>query len=145
MKHSQYVSFATFGLLSVFAFSLVGCGSDGPELVPASGVVMYDGKPLASGSVMFQPERGRHSRADIQPDGTFVMTTFHEFDGATIGPQMVRVASMGKPQVDDSGEEFAGKSLIPRRYSNFRTSGITVDIPPEGDDTIVIELEKKKR
>ena len=145
MKHSQHVSLATSGLLLVFAFSLIGCGSSGPELVPGSGVVMFEGKPLASGSVMFQPKRGRHSRANIQPDGTFVMTTFDEFDGTTVGEHMVRVASREKAQVDEYGEEYAGKSLIPKAYANFRTSGITVDIPPEGTDSIVIELKKNKR
>lgn len=129
-------------LLAVFIF--LGCGSDGPVLAPASGSVLFEGEPLSSGSVMFQPKEGRHSRANIQPDGTFVMSTVNEGDGATVGQHMVRVTSSQKPIVDAQGEELVGRSLIPKKYSNFRTSGITVDVPPEGTDSISIELKKKK-
>lgn len=94
---------------------------------------------------MFQPETGQHARGYIQPDGTFEMTTFNEGDGATPGRQSVRVTSTEKQTVDSSGEEMVGRSLIPRAYGNFRASGITVDIPPEGTDSIVIELEKNKK
>ena len=139
------VSMLSLFPLGLFAFLVCGCGSDHPTLVPASGTVLFEGKPLTSGKVIFQPKAGRSSIADLQSDGTFSMSTFSEFDGATIGQQMVLVSSTGAVQVDDFGEEYAGKSLIPEFYNNFRTSGIVVEIPPEGTDSIVIELEKKKK
>lgn len=136
---------ATSFLLAAFTCAIVGCGSDRPTVVPASGVVLFDGEPLNSGSILFQPVNGRHSRAAIQPDGTFVMTTFSESDGATVGPQSVRVSCTKPDYVDEFGEDVNGATLIPIAYANFRTSGIKVDIPPEGDDSIVIELTKKKK
>ena len=142
MNHSSSARLATL-CLSLITFSTLGCGPSGPKLVPASGVVLYEGKPLDSGSVMFQPAKGPASRAKIQSDGTFVMSTRSEGDGATIGPQAVRVSKREKSSVSNGGETVLGKSMIPEAYSNFKTSGITVDIPAEGDDSIVIELGKK--
>ena len=145
MNHFKKLNARRYGLLILLATALSGCGPDHPAVVPASGVVLFEGKPLTSGSLMFQPERGRHSRAQIETDGTFVMSTFGEFDGTTVGKHSVRVSSTQESKVDAFGEEVVGKSLIPRAYGNFRTSGITVDIPAEGTDSIVIELTKTKK
>ena len=132
-------------MLGLFAYLVCGCGSDRPKLVPASGVIFFDDKPLTSGHIMFQPQRGRGAIADIQADGTFKMSSFSQFDGVTVGQHRVSVSSNAEGGVDEFGEEYAGKSLIPRAYTNFRSSGITVDVPPEGIDNIVIELEKNKK
>ena len=131
-------------LVFLLLLGVCGCGSDRPTVVPASGVVLLDGEPIDSGgSVMFQPENGRHSRAVIEPDGSFVMTTFNRGDGATPGTQMVRVVSMKKQTVDEDGEEIVGASLLPKKYGNFRTSGVEVVVPPGGSDSLVIELKRK--
>ena len=131
-------------LVSLLFLGICGCGDgDRPEVVPVSGVVTLEGKPLTTGSVMFQPAKGHHARALIQPDGSFVMTTFNEGDGATVGTQMVRVASSEKQKVDKDGEELLGATLIPKAYGNFGTSGLTVDVPAGGTDSIVIDLKKR--
>ena len=109
-----------------------GCGQR-PTLVPVSGRVSLAGKPLGFGSVMIQPAAGPAARATIQPDGTFTAGTFGPGDGAIAGPATVRVACYEGQQPGappHAGEPSLGKSLIPARYTQFETSGITVTVEP---------------
>jgi len=119
-----------------------GC-SRGPQIVPVKGKVLYNGEPLEFGSVMFQPEAGQPARAEIQPDGTFELTTESPGDGATVGPNRVRVTcyeAQGAAASGSEGEMALGKSLIPRRYTDVDTSGIVIDVPPGGQDDVVVRL-----
>ena len=86
-------------LLSVLAR---GCGSEqalpvSPP-VPVKGRVTYRGKPLAKGTITFEPtDGGREARGTIGPDGTFVLTTNQEGDGALIGVHRVAVSDADPP------------------------------------------------
>lgn len=80
---------ACVGLLPVW----VGCG-DAPQqkLAPAKGKVVFNGQPVEGGSVSFRPlaevapgVAARPAAAEVQQDGTFVLTTFQKDDGATVG------------------------------------------------------------
>src|SRR5262245_9136078 len=66
---------------------LAGCG--GPRFHPVRGIVVFpDGKPLSGGWVTFEPlDSGVKTSAvgDIQPDGTFQLTTARNGDGAMAG------------------------------------------------------------
>jgi hypothetical protein len=109
---------------------LSGCGQR-PALVPVSGRVTLDGKPLKFGSVMIQPAAGPAARGTIQADGSFTVGTFKPGDGAIVGPATVRVACYeqqrpGAPA--PQGELALGKSLIPEKYTQFETSGITASV-----------------
>src|SRR5579883_1927961 len=78
-----------------------GCGSkEGPYVaatVPVKGSVTYQGKKLTQGEVTFESlENGREAHGRIQPDGTFVLTTFKEGDGALAGDHRVAVAEADK-------------------------------------------------
>lgn len=77
------------GLLAV----LVGCG-DGTKqtLAPAKGKVVFNGQPVEGGMISFRPlaevapgVAAKPAAAEVQQDGTFVLTTFTKDDGATIG------------------------------------------------------------
>ena len=119
-----------------------GC-SRGPEIVPVSGKVLYNGEPLKFGGVMFQPNAGQPARAAIQPDGTFVLTTDSLSDGATVGRNRVRVTcydSQNPNATPSEGEAALGRLLIPKKYTDIDTSGIEIDIPRGGKSDIVIEL-----
>lgn len=125
-----------------------GC-SRGPQIVPARGKVLYNGEPLKFGSVMFQPEGGQPARAVIQPDGTFVLTTENNGDGATVGTNRVRVTQYESqdPQRshDPGGEIPLGRSLIPRRYTDYDTSGLVVEVKSSGNEPFVFELTDKRQ
>jgi hypothetical protein len=118
----------------------VGCGRR-PTLVPVSGRVTLDGKPLEFGSVMIQPAAGPAARSTIGPDGSFTAGTFDPGDGVIVGPATVRVAcyEQQRPGAKPSDGELAlGKSLIPEKYTQFETSGITANVAA---DMAPLELE----
>jgi hypothetical protein len=132
-------------LLNVVSIALMGC-RDTSHLAPLSGKVTYNGKSLEFGSVMLQPAQGgEFSRADIQPDGSFILKTPDGDEGATIGLNRVRVTCFPgqKPgaQIDASGDIKLGKSLIPEKYNNFSSSELTIEVLPENNPPFVIDLK----
>ena len=132
------------GLLMA-TFAITGCGGNVHELTPVSGKVTYMGAPLTFGCVTFQPELGRASRGAIQPDGTFTLNTPGEGDGAAVGLNKVRITCFESqdPRVQQGGEMgggYLGKSLIPNKYKNYATSGITVEVKSGSNDPVIIEL-----
>lgn len=136
-------------LLGLLLLSIVGCNS-GPQVAPVSGKVLYNGKPLPYGVVMFQPAQGQLAQGEIQPDGTFSLSTFRLNDGAVVGTHRVSVMCHEghNPTVREKmpPDQFTlGESLIPLNYSRIGTSGLTVDVPPDGRDDVVLELSSGRR
>lgn len=131
-------------LVFVVALSVVsGCGPD-VELAPVTGKVLFRGEPLEFGGVMFQPEKGQPAGAVIKDDGSFELYTTEIGRGATVGENRIRVTCYEgqNPAADPNqfGESGLGTLLIPARYTQYDTSGLTVDVPSEGLDGFTIEL-----
>jgi hypothetical protein len=127
-------------LLAVFAVLVAGCGKPAYQLetAPVRGKVTLDGQPLASGYVVVPTARGRMASGRIQPDGTFVMTTYDEGDGVQVGTHPVIVNELPP-------DEFAPASNqkrvpIPTRYTSAGTSGLTVDVKPDEDNILELNL-----
>jgi len=124
----------------------LGCGGGGEfPVAPAEGKVLYRGTPLQFGSVMFQPEAGPPARGDIQPDGTFVLSTYGDGDGAIIGKHQVRITcyesqSPNAPPPDPNREPTLGKSLIPEKYARLHSSGLNAEVK-ETNEPFVFELQ----
>jgi hypothetical protein len=129
-----------FGLTMICLLS--GCNS-GPTVVPVTGKVLYNGRPLEFGSVTFQPPRGQPAQGEIQSDGTFVLSSYRPNDGAVVGKHQVRVAcyeSQKKGAPKQPGEQSLGKMLIPINYTLFDQSGLTADVRAEGNEPFVFQL-----
>ncbi|TWT48293.1 hypothetical protein Pla111_00550 [Botrimarina hoheduenensis] len=127
------------------AILLVGCDR-GPAMGSVSGTVTLDGEPLKFGSVMFQNVAGgQPSRAQIQPDGRFVLSTFSPEDGAVVGSYRVRVMcySSQDPAVGPTAGDSLGNLLIPERYTSFGASGLSYEIKEGDNSPIDIELTKQ--
>ncbi len=125
-----------------------GC-SDQYPVVPAEGKVFFEGKPLSFGAVVFQPEQGPPAKALIKPDGSFVLTTFAEGDGAIVGSHRVRVSCFEgqNPQAegqnaDSGGMMSLGRALIPRKYNSTGLSGLSFEIK-ETNEPFIIQLTAK--
>ncbi|MCC9605862.1 hypothetical protein LOC68_20795 [Blastopirellula sp. JC732] len=130
-----------------FCILLFGCGRGaGLDTAPTTGEVIYNGKPLPYGSVSFRPKAGTPATGDIQPDGSFTMSTYRDGDGAIVGLNEVLVnvteahAGTSKP-VDPGMEAPVAKSLIPQKYTAFSTSGITFEVKKGEKNHLVIELK----
>ncbi len=139
---SRHKAFALFAIS--FLLTLAGCKS-GPELVPFRGKVLYQGKPLQFGNVMFQPEGGQPSMGDIQPDGTFEMQTPGLGEGAVVGKNLVRITCFESQRPSNGSaaqtEMALGNSLIPTKYNNFNTSELTVEVHSGENELKVFDLK----
>ncbi len=125
---------------------LVGCGGGKdsweearPETYPVSGVVTFNGEPLTEAMILFQsnsdPPQGAVGRTD--KNGRYRLRTFEEGDGAVAGTHSVLILKQESPtpsEADprDSKTPPPARSLIPERYSQFETSGLTVEVTEDG-------------
>ena len=119
--------------------SLAGCGSSSElELTPVRGEVTYNGKPLTSGIVGYLPTRrgeGRAANGPIEADGTFVLTTLKRHDGVMKGAYQIVIYaydSASEPKTREeieaqskSGRAGRPRSLVPEKYADPETSGLT--------------------
>ena len=129
----------TAAIVGIVAIVVVGCGPKRPSMAPVKGKVLLNGQPMTAGSVGTVPAAGRGSHADIQSDGTFELHTYSARDGALIGIHKVAVvaydASGGK-----TPESEYGKLLVPKRYANYETSGLTIDVSADEANTPTLKL-----
>lgn len=140
-------------------------------LVQVSGVVTINGRPLVGAYVEFFPEKGPKAYcAETGPGGVFNLKTGTKY-GCTVGPATVSVhmpdegASATRAPVIKGGAqspaEFAEqsqkmaemttavqrvqasppRSLVPERYHDPRSSGITFTIERGGAKGLKIELK----
>ncbi|MFM7205887.1 MAG: hypothetical protein ACKO4T_04365 [Planctomycetaceae bacterium] len=107
------------------ALVAVGCGDGRPRIVPASGVVLMNGKPLTGhmGFVRVVPAGARPATGQIDPaNGRFSLTTYETGDGCVEGTHPAAVIV---------NTTIGGTRLVwiaPERYGDDKTSGLTVEI-----------------
>ena len=132
------------GLTAILLVAVLvgGCArKPDPVLVPASGVVTLDGKPLAHVLVRFSPTERGISAAWIS-EGTTDNEGRYELvspmgPGAAVGTHQVTVSEGGVPDEirDDQGKvaawlgKLAGRPL-PGRYGTIATSPLEVAVGP---------------
>jgi hypothetical protein len=118
-----------------------GCGGDRVPLAEVEGKVLYRGKPLAFGRVLFQPASGPVAVAKIQADGTFRVATYEHGQGAIIGKNRVQIRcyQSDAPGAAEPVEGTKDKLLIPRKYTDVATSGLAVEVK-EDNPPVLFEL-----
>lgn len=90
------------GAIGIFTFAcLLGCQEATYDVAPVRGTVTIDGQPFAQGKVMFAPiaqggslKSGKPAFGPLQPDGSFVLSTYGEEDGAVVADHWVTVISL---------------------------------------------------
>jgi hypothetical protein len=105
---------------------LTGCNSK-RALIPISGQVKIDGKPLETGQVMVWVKDYRPATGKIGKDGRFSLKTYKDGDGCAAGMHRVTVSS----------RKFIGNStqyFIPERYENVNNAGLNVKVDVPRDD-----------
>lgn len=118
-----------------------------PNLVKVSGIVTYKGAPLPKALVAFQPVDSSGSplvaSGQTNDEGRFELTTLREKDGCPLGNKVVVITAVeggdrgGKPDFQHNSDialepGMPGykepKSLIPKRYADPTTSGLTATV-----------------
>jgi hypothetical protein len=81
----------------------IGCSRSPYDLAPVNGRVTIDGKPLSQAKVMFapveigdNPNPGKPAFGLLRDDGSFVLTTYDQDDGAVVGEHWVSIVRLSK-------------------------------------------------
>ncbi|WP_417381247.1 carboxypeptidase-like regulatory domain-containing protein [Gimesia sp.] len=148
MQHTQRNQLITvYSALALFfpLFFLLGCGSTEdkrPQRTAVSGIVTFDGEPIEGASITFRPveESGQTANGRSNEEGQFQMGTFEGTDGVVAGDYIVmisKIKSTSSPEVlpeddpnydPDPQPEPPPENLLPEKYSNAETSGLTVTV-----------------
>lgn len=127
-------------LVALLILAATGCSGG---IVPVSGVVTLDGKPVEGASVNFTPEKpesagagGAYGKTDSQ--GRYSLkTVIGDKPGTVAGKYKVTISlSRATPNNPDGPE----KELIPTKYN--AKSDLTFDVPPGGTDQADFTLTK---
>lgn len=138
------------GLLTAALLASAGCG--GRKTYPAGGKVVYKGtsQPLKGGLVIFELVVGDakvSARGTIDDEGTFLLGTFREDDGALEGEHRVAVIPRLPSTMEEAEKAMA--ETIDQRYRNLDTSGLRFTVTRDATkNQFTIEVDKpakKKR
>ena len=139
---------------------IVGCGeSENVEVFPARGIVKFDGKPMTGGGaislVPVVSQNGKNAGGIINADGTFVLTTYEDGDGAMTGSFRVIINQSTSQEPDYGGDSDApGKAavkavqtvtsadIIPTIYSDPVSSPVEVKIEACELNELTIDLKR---
>lgn len=128
-------------LLLLLMMVVIGCGDGRVKLptAPVAGTVSYQGKPLTKGRIIFFHPSGQAAAADLAPDGAFNLVAFQGMNQVAIS-----CFETDQPIVTNNPHGRASlsppKSLIPARYVEPGTSGLTFEVKPGGDNKATFVL-----
>jgi hypothetical protein len=130
---------------------VAGCGSKYPETAPVRGKITVGGVPVTTGRINFYPTSGgRLSSGEIQPDGSYSLTTFKSNDGAFLGMHRVTITST-KVTGPEPAKSVQDESKIPvtnlgrvvwlvdQKYSQQSTTDLQEEVKAS-DNTINFKL-----
>ena len=128
-------SFVLLVFLSLAA--ITGC-QRGPRIVPVSGVIMLDGKPVEGAAVMYLLKPGGRVATGVTDAlGRYTLTTHPTGDGAYEGVHDVTVSlyrDESSPGTNTPEGAVSGSSLVkivwlvPEKYSQPGESGLTTSV-----------------
>lgn len=147
----------------------IGCrAKDRLNTVVATGVVTFRGKPVDGAIISFSPRTAgiRSAIGTTDSNGRFHLMTLYRDDGAMPGTYAVtiikaapdaasaasidtsyeatleRSKKMPPPSGSGSGvkAEIGPESLLPAKYKDTATSGLTAEIKPQGENHFSFDL-----
>ena len=139
----------TWMLVGTLVVSL-GCGPSGPprpKTYPVTGVVTYNGQPVAGANLNFQLTDGSGYAMAITDDaGRYSLMTFDTNDGAVPGEYVVGITKYDQAVVVDdmSDDDYVPPeeqesvastgNQLPTNYSVPQTSGLTATVREEPNE-----------
>ena len=112
------------------------------------GKVSYNGQPVTTGTVMFQPVKPaaglplRPATGPLRSDGSFAMSSFETDDGVVPGEYRVSIMSLisGPTPEQPNAPKVWG---VPEKYTNPVRSGLTATIPADAEGAIELNFPLK--
>lgn len=129
-------------LLLLLLAALAGCSGREIETYPVRGKVVFkDGRALTNGYIYTRPEpqgpdnRVYAAKSAIAKDGTFVLSTFADGDGAIAGKHAVIIDVPTAREMWDEDDEVdpatrAAHQEIAQKFRVFGSSGLEIDVAP---------------
>jgi hypothetical protein len=129
-------------LLAV-ALAAAGCGG-GTKTYPVRGKVIYNGKAVPNGTVMFISATGPPVTGEIQKDGSYSLKTTGAGNGAPAGTYTVVVVAM-EDMADrlPEGRNPLPPPLVPNKYSNAATTDLKAEVEAK-ENVIDFDLKGEK-
>jgi hypothetical protein len=127
------------------ALVVAGCGGGS---YPVQGEVLWsDGTPateLAGGFVGFSSEAAKLSaRGEINPDGSFSLSSLRKDDGLPPGVYQVIVAPPEPSATEGpAAQPVQGRRLLPTKYQSYQNSGLEITVEPKRNQ-VKLKLEKR--
>ena len=115
-----------FGLLGAL---LSGCGQ-GETLVPVTGKVTIDGKPLGTGSVTFEPDSSKGTKAQVAAGEIDAQGNYKLMSGGKEGaaPGWYKVAVIAQEPADSKNPYAIPKSIVNSKFRDVKTSNLSVEV-----------------
>jgi hypothetical protein len=126
---------SVLAVLVVGMVSLPGCGKSS-KTVSIEGAITYEGKKVTDGIINFLPEKGRPLGGGIESDGTYSVKL-------PPGKYQVRIdAPAPLPEGFKEGMPLPkpGPPLVPEKYANFASSGLTATVGDQSQQQIDFAL-----
>ena len=147
------VGLVTAALVSVGLF--VGCGKvEGPALIPVSGKLLVDGKPIQGITVMFLPDnsKGTSGPASVgvtDTEGSFSLAAAGNRKGAVVGHHRVTASCPFNPAGGSSADgqaQAATACSLPAAYGDPGRSPLSVEVvaDPARNTSVSLEVVTKK-
>jgi hypothetical protein len=133
-----------FSLALIVAVAVcAGCGGGRVPVYPASGSVMWQGRPAAGARVVFVSDQQRDMTgrdaaipaATTDAQGRFHLTSYEEGDGAPAGQYKVAVTWYEVVRGHDDPEQVVERDRLEGKYADAETSGLTATIAA-GDNAL---------
>jgi predicted small lipoprotein YifL len=129
----------------MLAVCLSGCGQRRPETFPTAGRVEFsNGQPVRLGTVeLLSDEHKVNAIGTIRNNGTFVLGTFTDNDGAVSGMHRVIVTQLIVNDLKSRHVVDHGSPVDPL-FGSYTTSPLTVTIQAGGPNEITLTVEKAR-
>ncbi|MDR1480796.1 MAG: carboxypeptidase-like regulatory domain-containing protein [Planctomycetaceae bacterium] len=149
----------SFVILSICVLFFAGDCSNRSKLVglvPAEGVLKFNGELVEGATILFSPvSQSKAASSVTDTNGKFKMMTLNPNDGAYPGEYNVVVkkteergeidepvnvdelSKSGRIVIKDTRELI---QHLPQKYASFNTTDLKITIPPEGNKKIEINL-----
>jgi hypothetical protein len=134
-------------VLLVTAFvSLAGCGGDRLRTAVVRGKVTCNGKAVPNGTISFIPASGPTATGEIQPDGSFTLTTYCKGDGAVLGQHTVVIVAMEDMSTRlPEARNPLPPPIVPDKYTSLATTDLRREVKDEVNQVNFDLVDEKKK
>jgi hypothetical protein len=144
------IAFRVTGLLGRLTFcgavtlAMFGCNGSQENVVDVRGRVTYKGQPVTTGTVRFTPTHMAMGEASSRPvtavldgDGSYRMKAYRSRFGMSPGDYAVSILSYEGSMMEPEKVKY----IVPKKYADTRTSGLTATIPQDQSGSLELNFD----